>query len=318
MLEGCNSFNGDLSKWDVSKVTSMEYTLKGATAFNKKAWCTPSWNNVAAMYALTCAVSGRVFCCNAGTYLHNLDPYAYTGKFPIAPSTDDIVSGDNPSTGGPGTWTMASPAACLKCPAGQYTDGLNLATTCTACAKNKIAPQAGSTACGACNVADGAWSNVASFVAVTSINAGIVASAAFSPAPVVGDMLHIEHAPGKTCGTTGVFSVTAADSATGYTLGIPGMLAVPNDVTDASLCIIGIPSTSCQVCPAGQFTQVDQKYITDPGKTVCVPCGKGKFQDVGTETSCKECATGEYQSEVQKPFCLPCIPGEYQNLKGQE
>ncbi|MEX0363461.1 MAG: BspA family leucine-rich repeat surface protein, partial [Allomuricauda sp.] len=34
MFYGCSSFNGDLSNWDVSTITSMAYMFMGATSFN--------------------------------------------------------------------------------------------------------------------------------------------------------------------------------------------------------------------------------------------------------------------------------------------
>ena len=43
MFEGATSFNGDLSQWDVSKVTSMGYMFDGATSFTHQlggAWST--------------------------------------------------------------------------------------------------------------------------------------------------------------------------------------------------------------------------------------------------------------------------------------
>ena len=82
-------------------------------------------------------------------------------------------------------------------------------------------------------------------VAVTSITAGVVVGAALASAPVVGDTLRIENAPGKTCGTTGVFAVTVADSATGYTLDTD--MAT---VADATLCVIGrdiLPICKCMI-----------------------------------------------------------------------
>ena len=71
-------------------------------------------------------------------------------------------------------------------------------------------------------------------VAVTSITKGVVVSAGLASAPEVGDQMKIENAPSKTCGTTGVFAVTAKDSTTGYTLD-----TTMTDVTDVTLCVIG-------------------------------------------------------------------------------
>ena len=34
MFEGATSFNGDLSRWDVGQVTNMAYMFNGATSFN--------------------------------------------------------------------------------------------------------------------------------------------------------------------------------------------------------------------------------------------------------------------------------------------
>lgn len=59
-------------------------------------------------------------------------------------------------------------------------------------------------------------------VAITSIANGVVVSAALSSAPQVGDVVHIENAPGQTCElATGDVAVTAADSTTGYTVSLP-------------------------------------------------------------------------------------------------
>ena len=58
-------------------------------------------------------------------------------------------------------------------------------------------------------------------------------SAALSLSPTIGNQFSIENAPGKTCGTTGVFAVTVATSTTGCTLDV-----TMKDVVDSSLCII--------------------------------------------------------------------------------
>ena len=42
MLQYASLFNGDLSKWDVSSVTIMDYMFQGATSFNQNI-CEPVW-----------------------------------------------------------------------------------------------------------------------------------------------------------------------------------------------------------------------------------------------------------------------------------
>merc|ERR1712224_369353 len=52
MFDRAPAFNGDLSKWDVSTVTNMEYMFQGATAFNQdlSPWDVSVVNNMACMF----------------------------------------------------------------------------------------------------------------------------------------------------------------------------------------------------------------------------------------------------------------------------
>ena len=89
----------------------------GSVAFRQGVWCSPSWNQISTTIVLP--YGNRVLCCNPGTfYATNL---------------------------------------CTKCALGQYTNTLNLNSSCTTCAKNSIAPETGLTACGDC--ATGTFSN---------------------------------------------------------------------------------------------------------------------------------------------------------------
>ena len=60
-----------------------------------------------------------------------------------------------------------------KCPPGQYTDSLNLATTCQQCPRNSTAPAEGLTGCGNCIIGifsnDGINCNVCDAGTVTSV-----------------------------------------------------------------------------------------------------------------------------------------------------
>ena len=69
---------------------------------------------------------------------------------------------------------------------------------------------------------------------VQSITAGVVVSDSLSFIPAVGDELRIYNQDGKTCGTTGIFTVTASNTQSGYTLDTSVV-----DVTDTTLCKIG-------------------------------------------------------------------------------
>ena len=107
-------------------------------------------------------------------------------------------------------------------------------------------------------------------VAVTSITSGVVVSAALSFAPVVGDSLRIGNAPGKTCGTPGVFAVTVADSTTGYTLDTDMA-----NVADATLCVVVYASPCMLWSEGGKTTGINFKNA-HKGVGVFVRNGSGK------------------------------------------
>jgi surface protein len=130
-------FNADISGWDIRKVTTMVNMLEGASDFSQNyAWCNPIWQPFQSNFDASGAKSGRVICCNPGSYVSDIDPYGYTGAFP--------------GGSGAGAWTLADSSACPKCPAGQYTDVLNLNASCKTCERNQIAPGDGLTDCSDC------------------------------------------------------------------------------------------------------------------------------------------------------------------------
>jgi hypothetical protein len=104
----------------------------GSNAFNQGTWCSPSWNKQAALVVLpnTNQLRNRILCCDPGSSLNGADPLAKTGIPPDA------------------SWTLQT---CPECPAGQYTDSLNLNAFCTQCPRNEIAPVEGLSKCGECS-----------------------------------------------------------------------------------------------------------------------------------------------------------------------
>ena len=90
--------------------------------FKQGAWCSSSWLGALGITPVKLTglpVGNRVFCCVAGSYLKDLDP-------------------------------LLESTQCLKCPIGQHTDDVNLATSCVSCPRDTIAPIEGLNGCGNC------------------------------------------------------------------------------------------------------------------------------------------------------------------------
>ena len=132
---------------------NMENMLKAANSFNQTyAWCSTAWNAKKFFFGQTQKQSGRIFCCNIGSYLKDNDPYAHTGNYNAVVFPNGTLV--NPSAGGLLQWKFYE---CPRCPAGQFTDSLNLAESCKTCPRNTIAPSKGLNSCGSCKL--GKFSN---------------------------------------------------------------------------------------------------------------------------------------------------------------
>ena len=139
--------------------------------------------------------------------------------------------------------------------------------------------------------------------AVTSITSGVVVSAALASAPAVADTLRIDNALGKTCGTTGVFTVTATEefpSTTGYTLDTS-----MTDVSDATLCVIKA-TRSVQCCSFNGETCALSKCIAAIEECSAAISGKTACEDKGyDETTCNYIGCCSYRKEDNK--CLSAV-----------
>jgi hypothetical protein len=81
-------------------------------------------------------------------------------------------------------------------------------------------------------------------------------------------------------------------------------------------------SFTCKFCPSG--------FFQDSGKTYCLPCSLGKFQNQEGQDKCEICLTGSFNDATQATackhcsvgfntpnnrngasLCVPCIPGKY-------
>ena len=133
MFQDATSFNIDISKWNVEKVTSMTSMFQGATKF-AQIWCRDDWKKLIsdADFDKTFKLSsefgsspvdneggtGKVMCCNTGHY------YAAITK------------------------------TCLPCSPGEYNSLTHvrdkLPPSCVTCPRNTFAPIEGLPGCSAC------------------------------------------------------------------------------------------------------------------------------------------------------------------------
>ena len=116
------------SNWS-AVYTDFELVFQNAGAF-KQTLCSSTWVEAKGTFGASLSLHSRILCCKAGSYLLNSNT--------LGKSSD-------------GSWTVADNNACDTCPAGQYTEELNIKTSCTTCSRNTIAPAKGLTSCADCN-----------------------------------------------------------------------------------------------------------------------------------------------------------------------
>ena len=70
--------------------------------------------------------------------------------------------------------------------------------------------------------------------------------------------------------------------------------------------------SSCEACPAG-------KHTPNPGYTLCLNCGAGKYSGVSSP-SCTPCPAGRYQTDpsgaTDTTACTGCLVGTYGEVEG--
>ena len=137
MFTNAKSFNIDISKWSVKKVTTMANMFKGATKF-AQVWCSDDWRSVISNAdfektlddvnefgsnpVLNEGGTGKVMCCNTGHY------YAAITKtcLPCSPGEYNSLT----------HVTDKLPSSCVTCPRNTFApiEGL---PGCSDCAKNQ-------------------------------------------------------------------------------------------------------------------------------------------------------------------------------------
>jgi hypothetical protein len=303
-------FNQDVSKWDVSQVTTFENMFFETNAFNQGTWCNPSWNKQAAVVDLpnTNQLRNRIFCCDPGSSLNGTDPLAKTGA----------------------SWTLQT---CPECPAGQYTDSLNLNVFCTRCPRNEIAPVDGLSKCGPCQ--GGAFSNDGIACEICPAGKKTSKGADTTTCAPCHSGFYQDMAGNTTCAQCPSGYVQNEDNKPFCLPCIPGKISHANRTT-CSKCLSGMyqgtqAQASCNNCSAGKVMPV-------AGAAKCVDCIPGQFQDEGGEQQCKDCLAGQHRLNtindtnlttcVDCPIgksmplkaaakCIDCIPGQFQNEKGK-
>ena len=119
MFLGADSFNSDVSAWNVASMSEAVDIFAGTDSFVLGSWCSLSW--AASPYAGVStensdgSVKNRVFCCPAGRYLSDA-------------ATDD----------------------CGVCAEGKHQSEPSLVSSCKDCVRDFIAPTKGLSACAGC------------------------------------------------------------------------------------------------------------------------------------------------------------------------
>ena len=114
----------------------LESVFDYAVAF-EQTLCSSTWLIAKGLF-LASAKNSRVLCCDAGSYLLDSNTLAI----------DLLAVKANPWD--PPIWAIADENICAACPTGQYTEDINLQTSCTTCPRNTIAPEKGLPNCANC------------------------------------------------------------------------------------------------------------------------------------------------------------------------
>ena len=246
----------------MSQVGNTGNMMRDTDNFDQGAWCSSSWYNFAA--SLTMNEKNRVFCCNPGRFLNKSDP--------LAKEADE-------------SWTLTDGNSCPKCLEGQYTDSLNLHTSCIRALRDTFVPAKGLTV--ATNCPKNSFTN-----------------------PPNTTMCEICPAGYKMIRGTTATNCSKCDA--GKFQNVPGSETCKDCPEGFYQNVKGIPY--CIGCVPGQYQ--DQR-----GNESCMKCASGrKFNaniDVGISASyCEACAKGQYQPKNGSTFCLPCLTGTFQNVSG--
>jgi hypothetical protein len=246
----------------MSQVGNVGEMMAGTTKFDQGVWCTSSWNKFTG--TLNLINKNRVFCCNPGRFLNKSDPLAKK----------------------PGeSWTLTDGNSCPKCPEGQYTDILNLNTSCIPADRDTFVPAKGMTVPTDCP------------------------TDSFTNPPTT---TLCEICPAGHKMIRGILATTCQKCDAGKFQDAPGNETCKDCPEGFYQNVKGIPY--CVGCVPGQYQ--DQQ-----GNESCIKCASGrKFNaniDVGISASnCEACAKGQYQPENSSTFCLPCLTGTFQNASG--
>ena len=124
------AFNQDISKLDVSKVTSFHGMFgPGLSPFNQGLWCSRSWQNAEQLFMSKISSQNsqvppgnRILCCDSGTFL------------------DSSLNLDLLETHTDGSFKVPDSDACSDCVPGRYMQSFKLASSCATCPRNWIAP----------------------------------------------------------------------------------------------------------------------------------------------------------------------------------
>ena len=293
VFSSASAFNQDVSKWDMSQVGNTGNMMTSTDNFDQGVWCTPSWNKFTGTLSMT--GQNRVFCCNPGRFLNKSDP--------LAKKVD-------------GTWTLTDGNSCPKCLEGQYTDSLNLNTSCIPADRDTFVPAKGLTVATDCP--ENSFTNPPNTSLCEICPAGkkmIRGTTATNCSKC--DAGKFQNIPGfETCkDCPGGFYQNAKGIP--YCIGcVPGQYQDEKGKESCEKCatgrhdpsglVGGSSSSICLTCDKGQ-------YQPENGSTFCLPCLTGTFQNASGSSSCNNCPIGFNNGDTKEEFCSECKAGKFQD-----
>ena len=265
-----------------------------AFSIQQGVWCSAPWQKAIGRVKLP--DGNRIFCCNAGSYIKDLDARTIEGRI----VTKEAVSGYEGGTSRAEYKNIyvVNSDDCPNCPIGQYTAGFNMNKACTPASRDTFVPAEGLTFSSAC--ATNTFSNPPNSSSCTLCPAGkqMVRGAMTTTCEDCGVGTFQKHPGTEYCDdcVTGFYQ---DETGIPYCVGcIPGMYqgkegeanctTCPNgwSTTDNSVQEGGAPLVDeCQRCQRGKSTNLKR------GAAECVTCALGSYGLVA-EYNCVLCPVG--------------------------
>ncbi|MCL2629672.1 MAG: hypothetical protein FWD33_03230, partial [Alphaproteobacteria bacterium] len=291
---------------------------------------TSGGNNVSVSLNNATSVSPRNAVGNCRKERAHSTTTCYGARTCAATSATNALASYTDCTGGAIRWQGAAPGhrfvpgsangtegqACIACTAGNWKQGFNDDTECTACQPGRVQPNPGQSSCVECG--NGLWQNASGQTACNDCPARTTTSQTLATAGNVSITLaNADSASPRNAVTTCSKQIGTVDTGAGcYGRRVCSAVSTANATT-------ALATAYTQSC--GTITWLGsgpgRRFVSGQSTAAasCVSCAGGTFSTGwGTETACTNCTAGTASNDTGRTSACPnCSSGTFQASAGQ-